>query len=116
PSSSGIIYTSTLIEGKLDPSIPGSTLQLVTVLSDHACYTFTLESAAIISQTKVVVDGVRPLRLTEALDHSRRMFVLNGSLRISSTLTILVVPGQPFSLNDDNIAEGYVFALAPNGA
>lgn len=106
------IYTAALAQGSTSPQTI-HILTLVFVLGTNMFQT-RLQSESVVTQpVTTVLRGIRALSLHEALDHSRLMFTLNDTLRISCDLDILVVQGQTFALGDADLHYAYVFALSP---
>lgn len=104
-------YNAMLSSGAIDPLNPTQIATLLFVLGNNM---FQVKmSFTDLQSFQIIQRAVRPLYLAESLDHSRLMFALYGTLRVSCDLQLLIVPGQTFVLDDDNVRDAYVFALSP---
>lgn len=105
----GLYYTGALVDGNLS----SGQISVGFVISS-TYYIATLTPTSVRSIDFPGSDILVFIRLSESVDHSRKLFVFDDELRISTTLADLIVPNQPFSL--DIHTRPLVFALAPNGA
>ena len=110
-------YIAALIDNNLDAKVPENTITMFLVCKKNM-FELVLNFNQVVSQTRVRFPGVPPrtLHLSESIDHSRRLFNINGILRTSASLDTIIIPDQPFSLNDENLIDAYVFALSPDAS
>lgn len=105
-------YTSALIDGNLG-SGASPNLVLLFVYNRFA-YQAGLNSSNVQFFNFISSDLVPIVCLNESIDHSRKLFAWENQLTVSTTLTSIVIPNQPFTIAPSN-TNPYVFALAPNG-
>ena len=106
-NSTNVFYTAALADGSI-----ASTVTILFVTGTNM-FQVNLQSNSVVQSFSVVTRALRSLSLKEALDHSRLMFALDDTLRISCDLETLTVPGQTFALGDSDFHYAYVFALSP---
>lgn len=107
----GFFYTAALADGTIS-SGTNLTVTILFVIGTNMFQT-KLQANSVVASFSVVTRALRSLSLHEALDHSRLMFALDDTLRISCDLATLTVPGQTFALGDSDLYYAYVFALSP---
>lgn len=101
-----------------DFSSPAESILLLSFLFVFHGFPFTLFVQSFVPGgiLTVLQPGPHPVRLGESLNHNWRLYLRESQLRTNIAGNVLVVAEQPFSLNDDEKTDGYVFAIAPNGA
>lgn len=110
-SVSGFYYNSMLASGAIDPQNRNQVVTILFVMQKNMFQaSFSMSG---LKTFQVIQRASRALCLSESIDHSRMMFVLDGTLRVSCSLQQLTIPGQTFALDDDNLQDAYVFALSP---